>query len=74
MKIELDNYDNIDLLPRSLSKELMMNLRQSVAKKDYGKLARARGNHREIKRFIEEIVHFKNIYCLGFVTVWHLIP
>ncbi len=56
MKIELEKFDNIDFTVSQFVQKVDAEFKTICGDQDYGKLARARGNHREIKKFIEEIL------------------
>jgi hypothetical protein len=56
MKIELEKFDSIDFTVPQFIKIVDAEFKTIRGDQDYGKLARARGTHREIKKFIEEIL------------------
>lgn len=56
MKIELEKFDSIDFTVPQFIKIVDAEFKTIRGDQDYGKLVRARGTHRKIKKFIEEIL------------------
>ena len=56
IKIELEKFDNINFTASQFIQRVDDKFKTICGDHDYGKFARARGSHRELKRFIEEIL------------------